>query len=72
MKPAASSESDETTKWRCMVCGYIAEGKRPPKICPKCGAPEEDFEMLDDVEGDEHDSIFDELIHEHDNSGEHE
>lgn len=25
-------------KWKCTVCGYIHEGKRPPDVCPVCGA----------------------------------
>lgn len=26
-------------KWQCMVCGYISEGKEPPKECPACNHP---------------------------------
>ncbi len=36
--------------WRCEVCGYLHEGEEPPDICPKCGAPKEKFELLDDEE----------------------
>lgn len=33
--------SDSTsTKWICINCGYIAEGKEPPKICPTCSHPQ--------------------------------
>lgn len=36
--------------WRCEVCGYLHEGDEPPEICPKCGAPKEKFELLDEEE----------------------
>lgn len=36
--------------WRCEVCGYLHEGEEPPDICPKCGAPKEKFELLDEEE----------------------
>lgn len=36
--------------WRCIVCGYLHEGDDPPDICPKCGAPKEKFELLDEEE----------------------
>jgi rubredoxin len=36
--------------WRCEVCGYLHEGEEPPDFCPKCGAPKEKFELLDDEE----------------------
>lgn len=36
--------------WRCEVCGYLHEGDEPPDICPKCGAPREKFELLDEEE----------------------
>jgi len=25
-------------QWKCVVCGYIHEGDRPPDVCPVCGA----------------------------------
>lgn len=25
-----------TTKWKCLVCGYIYEGTEPPAECPAC------------------------------------
>lgn len=31
-------------KWRCTVCGYIADGPEPPETCPICGVPAELFE----------------------------
>lgn len=30
-------------KWKCTVCGYIAEGPEPPDECPVCHAPREAF-----------------------------
>jgi len=38
--------------WRCEVCGYLHEGEEPPDVCPKCGAPKEKFELLDDEEAE--------------------
>lgn len=36
------------TKFRCMVCGYIAEGTEAPDICPACGVTSEKFEAICD------------------------
>ncbi len=30
--------------WRCLVCGYIHIGPKPPDFCPVCGSPASDFE----------------------------
>lgn len=38
--------------WRCEVCGYLHEGEEAPDICPKCGAPKEKFELLDEDEAE--------------------
>ena len=35
-------------KWRC-VCGFIHDGDEAPANCPKCGAPAEKFELLDET-----------------------
>ena len=35
-------------KWQCSICGYIHEGDNPPDICPQCGAPKEEFVLLDE------------------------
>lgn len=35
-------------KWRCKVCGYIHQGDEPPDECPVCGAPKEEFELLEE------------------------
>lgn len=34
--------------WKCSVCGYIAEGDKAPEKCPKCGAPSEKFNVLEE------------------------
>jgi len=34
------------SKYKCKVCLYIHNGDNPPDICPKCGAPKEQFEKL--------------------------
>ena len=36
-------------KWKCAVCGYVADGDAAPDKCPKCGAPKEKFAALDDA-----------------------
>lgn len=33
-------------KWRCVVCGHIAEGAEPPEVCPACGVGKENFELM--------------------------
>lgn len=33
-------------KWICKICGYIHEGEAPPDICPICGAPASEFELM--------------------------
>ena len=35
-------------KWICTVCDYVHEGEEPPEVCPVCGAPAEDFDLLPD------------------------
>jgi rubrerythrin len=40
------------TKWRCLICGYIHQGPRPPSHCPICGAPASMFEKLEDPRAD--------------------
>jgi len=37
-------------RWRCTVCGYVHEGKRPPAKCPQCGADENRFVLLEPLE----------------------
>ena len=35
---------EEPVKWKCGVCGYVHEGAEPPKKCPCCQKPRENFE----------------------------
>ncbi|MDE6528733.1 MAG: rubrerythrin family protein [Muribaculaceae bacterium] len=39
---------DKPIKWQCLVCGYVFEGKEPPKECPACDHPREHYMALDD------------------------
>ncbi len=36
--------SESPVRWRCRNCGFIFEGKQPPKICPACKHPQNYFE----------------------------
>lgn len=38
---------DHDIKWQCLVCGYVFEGKEPPKVCPACDHPREHYMALD-------------------------
>lgn len=29
--------------WKCLVCGFEYEGKKPPKECPSCGSSQGEF-----------------------------
>ncbi len=35
---------EKKTRWICRKCGYIAEGKDAPKVCPLCSHPQSYFE----------------------------
>ncbi|MBT3193190.1 MAG: rubrerythrin family protein [Verrucomicrobia bacterium] len=39
-------KKDSAVVWRCMNCGYIAEGTEAPKACPACAHPQAHFELL--------------------------
>lgn len=39
---------DAAVKWHCGNCGYVYEGKRPPKVCPACRHPQAYYELLAD------------------------
>jgi len=43
------------TEWECMECGFLHEGKTPPRRCPDCGASDawEKVEYVDDWDDDE-------------------
>ena len=34
-------------KWKCEICGYIAEGETAPEVCAVCGAGAEVFAESD-------------------------
>ncbi len=36
---------EKVVKWKCRVCGYIWEGKEPPKECPNCGHARDYYEL---------------------------
>jgi rubrerythrin len=39
-------KKDKAVKWHCINCGYIAEGTKPPKLCPACQHPQAHYEIL--------------------------
>ncbi|MFW6119877.1 MAG: rubrerythrin [Petrotogales bacterium] len=36
---------EKVTKWKCRNCGYVYEGKEPPKKCPACKHPQSYYEI---------------------------
>jgi rubredoxin len=40
----------DNTEWECMECGFLHEGKTPPRKCPDCGSAGtwEKVEYVDD------------------------
>lgn len=41
-------EKEGSTLWKCLNCGYIAEGAKAPEKCPTCNHPQAYFELLAD------------------------
>ena len=39
-------KKDKAVKWHCINCGYVFEGKQPPKECPDCKHPQAYYEVL--------------------------
>ena len=39
-------------KFRCLVCGYIHEGENAPEECPLCHVGSENFEEIEETEGE--------------------
>lgn len=37
------TSNSEETKWICLNCGYIVQGKEPPQVCPVCSHPQAYF-----------------------------
>jgi rubrerythrin len=36
---------DKPMKWVCRNCGFVHEGKEPPKLCPACQHPQAYYEL---------------------------
>jgi rubrerythrin len=34
--------------WKCLVCGYHQQDDQPPEHCPNCGAPKEEFVLVEE------------------------
>lgn len=45
----AAAPTPGVKRWVCKVCGYIHEGEAPPEVCPLCGAPRDQFELLPEI-----------------------
>lgn len=41
---------DHVIKWKCLVCGYVYEGKEPPATCPACDHPREHYMAMDEAD----------------------
>ena len=39
-------KKEKVIRWRCSNCGYIAECKDAPKLCPACKHPQAYYEVL--------------------------
>jgi rubrerythrin len=37
---------DQVVTWRCINCGYLAEGTDAPGVCPACAHPQAHYEIL--------------------------
>ncbi len=37
---------DESVRWKCRNCGYVAEGAEAPKVCPACAHPQAYYELF--------------------------
>jgi len=36
-------QPNDTSQWKCLNCGHITEGQKPPKECPVCKHPQKYF-----------------------------
>jgi rubrerythrin len=41
-------KKEKVVRWKCRNCGYIHEGKTPPKKCPACEHAEAFFEIVEE------------------------
>jgi rubredoxin len=55
-------------EWECTICGYVYEGRQPPRRCRDCGANGSwekveyviDWDLSDDDDDDDSDDEYDE------------
>ncbi len=40
IKEGRMFSASTSTKWICLNCGYVVEGKEPPRVCPTCSHPQ--------------------------------
>jgi nitrite reductase (NADH) large subunit len=48
----------EQKSWRCLVCGYIHIGPKPPDFCPVCGSPASEFEEYSEPTPTEEKAVY--------------
>lgn len=46
VKTGSVFKKEQIVKWKCRNCGYVYEGKEPPKECPACKHPQGYYELL--------------------------
>ena len=46
VKTGRTVSRERAMAWRCLNCGYIHEGRRPPDQCPACVRPSNYFEVF--------------------------
>lgn len=42
-KGVKTKKKSSTKKWKCLVCGVVFDGNKPPEVCPVCGAGQDQF-----------------------------
>ncbi|MCE5298787.1 MAG: NAD(P)H-dependent oxidoreductase [Methanoregulaceae archaeon] len=42
-KKKTAAGAGREKRWRCLVCGFVMTGEKPPKGCPKCGSSSREF-----------------------------
>lgn len=46
IKDSTVFKKDKVARWKCRNCGYVHEGKEPPRECPACSHPQAYYELL--------------------------
>ncbi|KAJ5067679.1 diflavin flavoprotein a 2-related [Anaeramoeba ignava] len=46
----APKQDGKIKKWKCVICGEIIYDVAPPAFCPACGAPQEVFVLVEEIE----------------------